>query len=161
METPAVERPRHSVGALILLVVDLILVTCACVELGFVVPVFGEMFADFGAKLPGPTQVVLNLAIPLTAFHHAGLAILICALNLGAILGYTHLWRSGHRRGLFGFLWTTLLIAVVACGVITVTMFLPMVTLGTTVGEPIPESPQASDATSEPAPDAASSSSQR
>jgi type IV pilus assembly protein PilC len=26
----------------------------------FIVPVFGQMFADFGAKLPGPTQALLN-----------------------------------------------------------------------------------------------------
>jgi type IV pilus assembly protein PilC len=28
----------------------------------FIVPVFGEMFADFGAKLPGPTQFLLDLS---------------------------------------------------------------------------------------------------
>jgi type IV pilus assembly protein PilC len=28
----------------------------------FVVPVFGEMFADFGADLPGPTQFLLNMS---------------------------------------------------------------------------------------------------
>jgi type IV pilus assembly protein PilC len=28
----------------------------------FIVPVFGEMFADFGAELPGPTQFLLNLS---------------------------------------------------------------------------------------------------
>ncbi|MFO7870743.1 MAG: type II secretion system F family protein [Kiritimatiellia bacterium] len=28
----------------------------------FIVPVFGEMFSDFGAALPGPTQALLNLS---------------------------------------------------------------------------------------------------
>jgi type IV pilus assembly protein PilC len=40
-----------------------------CIALGiaaamivFIVPVFGEMFADFGAQLPGPTQFLLNVS---------------------------------------------------------------------------------------------------
>ena len=28
----------------------------------FIVPVFGAMFADFGAELPGPTKALLNLS---------------------------------------------------------------------------------------------------
>ncbi len=34
----------------------------------FVVPVFGEMFSDFGADLPGPTQFLLNLSDGLRAY---------------------------------------------------------------------------------------------
>jgi len=34
----------------------------------FVVPVFGEMFADFGADLPGPTQFLLNLSDGMRAY---------------------------------------------------------------------------------------------
>lgn len=34
----------------------------------FVVPVFGEMFKDFGAKLPGPTQALLDFSKFLTSY---------------------------------------------------------------------------------------------
>jgi len=36
--------------------------TIAVAMIIFVVPVFGEMFADFGAKLPGPTQALLDMS---------------------------------------------------------------------------------------------------
>ncbi len=34
----------------------------------FIVPVFGDMFADFGADLPGPTQALLNVSDFLRAY---------------------------------------------------------------------------------------------
>jgi len=40
----------------------------------FIVPVFGEMFADFGAELPGPTQFLLNFSARVRQF---GIFILI------------------------------------------------------------------------------------
>jgi len=37
-----------------------IAIAIAIAMIMFIVPVFGEMFADFGADLPGPTQALLN-----------------------------------------------------------------------------------------------------
>jgi type IV pilus assembly protein PilC len=39
----------------------------------FIVPVFGDMFADFGAKLPGPTQFLLNVS---NQMRHFGIYII-------------------------------------------------------------------------------------
>ncbi len=44
-----------------------IAITIAIAMIVFIVPVFGEMFADFGADLPGPTQVLLDLSDGLKA----------------------------------------------------------------------------------------------
>ena len=45
----------------------------------FVVPVFGEMFSDFGADLPGPTQFLLNLSGTFRAYGHYMLGVGIVA----------------------------------------------------------------------------------
>jgi len=39
-----------------------IAITIAIGMIMFIVPVFGEMFASFGGKLPGPTQALLNMS---------------------------------------------------------------------------------------------------
>ena len=47
--------------ALFFPIITLIVATIACgIIMVFVVPVFKEMFADFGAQLPVPTQIVIN-----------------------------------------------------------------------------------------------------
>jgi type IV pilus assembly protein PilC len=46
----------------------------------FVVPVFGEMFADFGAKLPAPTQFLLNVSHGLRTYGIYILGIIIVAI---------------------------------------------------------------------------------
>ena len=56
-----------------------VIVLCIAVALAiamivFIVPVFGEMFADFGAELPGPTQFLLNVSNKIRQY---GLYILI------------------------------------------------------------------------------------
>jgi len=38
-------------------------VVLAVAMIVFIVPVFGEMYKDFGAKLPGPTQGLLNISV--------------------------------------------------------------------------------------------------
>jgi len=43
----------------------------------FIVPVFGEMFADFGANLPAPTQFLLNMSTGLKKYGIYILAIII------------------------------------------------------------------------------------
>lgn len=44
------------------IIVMCIAITIAICMIVFIVPVFGSMFADFGAKLPAPTQFLLNLS---------------------------------------------------------------------------------------------------
>lgn len=39
-----------------------IAITIAIAMIVFIVPVFGQMFADFGGELPGPTQFLMNLS---------------------------------------------------------------------------------------------------
>lgn len=45
-----------------------IAIAIAIAMIVFIVPVFGSMFADFGAKLPAPTQALLNLSDFLRAY---------------------------------------------------------------------------------------------
>jgi len=46
----------------------------------FIVPVFGDMFADFGAELPGPTQFLLNLSAGVKKYGIFIVAALIVAV---------------------------------------------------------------------------------
>ena len=57
-----------------------------CIALGiatamilFIVPVFGDMFKDFGAKLPAPTQFLINVSNGLKAYGIFILAFLVVA----------------------------------------------------------------------------------
>lgn len=43
-------------------VISVVAVLAVAAMLIFVIPVFSKMFADFGAELPGPTQVVVNFS---------------------------------------------------------------------------------------------------
>ena len=54
----------------------------------FIVPVFGQMYADFGAQLPGPTQGLLNIS---HFIRHFG--IFIALALVGAFIGFRK-WRS-------------------------------------------------------------------
>jgi len=62
----------------------------------FIVPVFGEMFADFGAKLPGPTQALLNLSGFLKVY-----GIYILALVVGAVVAFKK-WKA-TPQGAYSF----------------------------------------------------------
>jgi len=43
----------------------------------FIVPVFGEMYEDFGAKLPGPTQFLLNMSKGIRTYGFFILAVIV------------------------------------------------------------------------------------
>jgi type IV pilus assembly protein PilC len=62
----------------------------------FIVPVFGEMFADFGAQLPGPTQFLLNFSDFLKG---NGWWILI--LIVGGVVGFKK-WKQ-TEKGAYAF----------------------------------------------------------
>jgi hypothetical protein len=127
------DRPKHSVGALVLLVINLLLAVCICLQLAFVVPAVGEMFRDFGARLPMPTQIVLNISGVIMAFYGLGFSILICFMVGTIIWTYVTLHRRGDRRTLFASLWTILLALIVLMGIMTITMFAPIFRMGTIV----------------------------
>ncbi len=59
----------------------------------FVIPVFGEMFADFGAKLPGPTQALLDISNFMRAFWW-----LILAIAYGIFWGVAKLCKTPRGR---------------------------------------------------------------
>ena len=48
----------------------------------FIVPVFGEMFEDFGAELPGPTQLLLNMSGCIRRYGLLILAVIVISVVL-------------------------------------------------------------------------------
>lgn len=60
-------------------VVLFIAISIAVAMILFIVPVFAGMFADFGAKLPGPTQFMVNLSQIFKKFGIFVLALLVVA----------------------------------------------------------------------------------
>lgn len=142
------ERPRHSLGALILLVIDLLFAVCIFLFLGFVVPVFVDMFRDFGSRFPAPTQIVSKISSALMAFHGVGLLLLTAFVIFLIIRMYIVLHRRGNRVALFNGLWILLFFFVVLIGIMIAAMFLPIFNAGGEVGGgPITESNQPSDRT--------------
>jgi len=75
-------------------------VICVCISLIvlavmliFVVPVFEEMFADFGSALPGPTQMVVNMS----AFVQSNFHYMLGALFL-SIYGFKKIYKTEKGR---------------------------------------------------------------
>ena len=152
------ERPRHSAWAVILLLLDLLLATAACLNLAFVVPVFVEMFQFSGKNLPRSTQILIAISNALTTFHGVGLGLLLCCVlwMIGRL--YVRLHRRGDRKILFARLSAIFIGLVVLMVMMIFTIFRPVFDgYGTIVREPTRESNKVSDATSEPAPSAGSS----
>ncbi len=63
-------------------------ITIAIGMIIFIVPVFGEMFADFGAKLPGPTQFLLDMS---GWMKRNGFFVLVAII--GAVIGFKK-WKQ-------------------------------------------------------------------
>jgi type IV pilus assembly protein PilC len=70
------------------IIVLCIAITIAIGMIMFIVPVFGEMFASFGAKLPGPTQALLDLSAFLRKW-----GIFILMAIVGAIIAFKK-WKA-------------------------------------------------------------------
>jgi type IV pilus assembly protein PilC len=62
----------------------------AIIILMVIVPIFGKMFASFGAKLPGPTLVLVNISHFLTS-HWYAVPLIIAAIGAGA-------WASAKQQ---------------------------------------------------------------
>lgn len=73
-----------------------IAIAIAIAMIVFIVPVFGAMFADFGAKLPGPTQALLDLS---GFMRRYGIFVLIAIV--GAVIGFKK-WKA-TPKGAYSF----------------------------------------------------------
>jgi hypothetical protein len=129
METTP-DKPRHCVGAIVLLVSNLLLALILCFILGFVVPVYTEMFQDFGGPLPTLAQVVAEISNSLRTFYGVGLWLLICILFALLVRMYLFHHRNGNRKALFIRLWLTLIVFSVLTGIIIFALLCPVFRVG-------------------------------
>jgi len=81
LEASAKLRQKVKSAMMYPIIVLCIAITIAIGMILFIVPVFGEMFADFGAQLPGPTQKLLDLS----AFMRSNGLYILIALIAGVI----------------------------------------------------------------------------
>ena len=88
LEASAKLRQKVKSAMMYPIIVLCIAITIAIGMILFIVPVFGEMFADFGAELPGPTQKLLDLS----AFMR-GNGLLMLAVLIGGIVGFKK-WKA-------------------------------------------------------------------
>jgi len=135
------DKPQHSIGGLILVVIDVILVLGAFLTLGFVVPVFEEMFRDFGAPLPPPTQFVMNISRLIMANYGAGLVFLTGLMVFGIVWTYITLHQQRKRATLFATLWAIFVAVVLLLAAMTCMMFSPLCRTVYLTGGPMTESP--------------------
>jgi hypothetical protein len=145
------DKPRHSVGALVLLVIDLLLVTLACLELGFVVPAFWEMLRDFGGPLPTATRILNSISSTIMAFHGVGFVLVTVLVLFLVMRMYLAFHRRGDRKGLFACLWATFATGLVLIGIMTFIMFLPISNIECIIGGPTTESNHTSEGIRQPA----------
>lgn len=98
----------------------------------FAVPVFAEMFADFGAELPRPTQIVIDVSFWLKSH------ILLFALVLiGPLVGSYYLAAGDEeKQGDAGILWGFALCMFILLGCAVAAMSLPMFRMSSVVGGP-------------------------
>ena len=82
---------------LILLGAALAVFLLLCIK---VVPVFADIFAEFGARLPGPTQFLVDFAWPLA--HNPVETIAVCALVYVVMLVFGYRILSGRSRNYIG-----------------------------------------------------------
>ena len=124
MKEDAIAR-RHRIGAIVLLVIDLILVTNAFCILTFVVPVFAEMYHDFSAELPASNQVLLRVSHTMRAFHGVGFVLSLGTCIALLVWAFVVLYRRGSRSGLSAFVCIVFLCAILLMGVLVVALFVP------------------------------------
>ena len=124
------DKLRHSVSVMIILAIDLFLAVCACLQLAFVVPVFGGMFGSFGAQLPRATQFQIRISNALTAFHGLGFCLLAGFVLWMIMRMFVVLHRRGDNAKLDAGLRLVLFSSFVLMGIMTAIMFLPVFKMG-------------------------------
>ena len=100
--------------------------------LWIVVPVFGEMFADFGASLPGPTQFMLNLSWRSKQYLPVTILLVVALLFWDALL-YAWLYRNINRRAGLLWFWGAFIALFLQIPLIVLSMFLPIFKIGEVV----------------------------
>ena len=94
LESTAKLRRKVKSALMYPIIVLCIALAIATAMIVFIVPVFGKMFEDFGAKLPGPTQALLDVSHFLRS---NGLYVLI--VLIGGIVAFKK-WKSTPRGAL-------------------------------------------------------------
>lgn len=109
-----------------LLVINILLFGLLQLTVVFVVPIFAAMFADFGAQLPGPTQLLLDFSSFCRRWW-LGEAIFSAALTLAVI-------RSANHHYLETWLIVALFIQGVSLAFMVFSLFFPIFQLGAVAG---------------------------
>lgn len=123
MPPPVVDRPRVSVGRIILLIADGIVVMLVVLGYVFIPPRFEEIFKQQGSALPALTQLVLDCADGWTG--------VILGWNVVAILILLIVMEIYSRRErLKWFCSSMFLTLLLICGALmVVALFLPMINM--------------------------------
>ncbi|WP_309398510.1 hypothetical protein [Cerasicoccus maritimus] len=103
---------------------------CLLLLLGllFVVPVFAEMFADFGAKLPKLTQIVFDVA------HLLKYNLLVTAGIFAALIaGFVVATSSKSERESSGVFWALSVLVLIIGALCVGVLFLPIFHLSSVV----------------------------
>ena len=82
LESSAKLRRKVKSAMMYPVIVLCIAIGIAIAMITFVVPVFGDLFDDFGAKLPGPTQFLLNMSGWFRSYGVVGVVGLVIAVVL-------------------------------------------------------------------------------
>ena len=93
--------------------------------LWFVVPVFGEMFADFGASLPGPTQFLLDVSCHTTKYFPITI-MLLAALLFGDAHIYLWLYQTINRKAGLLWFWGLFIALFLQIPLVVMSTFLPI-----------------------------------
>ncbi len=117
---------RHRIGAVVLLVMDLILVTTAFLMLGVAVPVFEEVYCDFDVDLPAATQVLFSVSHAIMAFHGVGFALSLGTCLALIVWAATVLYKRGGWSRLSAFVCIVFVCSILAMGVVVAALFPPM-----------------------------------
>lgn len=88
LEASAKLRRKVKSAMMYPVIVLCIAIAIAIALITFVVPVFGEMFKDFGADLPGPTQFLLNMSGFMQAY-----GIFVVAAFVAAVIAFKK-WKD-------------------------------------------------------------------
>lgn len=98
----------------------------------FVVPVFAEMFADYGTELPKPTQIVIDVSMWLKY----NVLVLVLALFGPLVGGYFLAAGDEQKSGDAGILWGFALCLLILIGCVVLALFLPTFQVNAVTGGP-------------------------
>lgn len=136
---------RYRIGGLVLLALTIIVAIGSLLEIAFVIPIFDNMFRDYGADLPKLTTFMIALSHMLTAFHYVGFVVLLTLALCTIVLLYLVDNRRQVPKPLYPRLALSLVAFILLIGFVTMTMYLPISKMGTIVGGTVSEFNQTSE----------------